>query len=213
MKLTYVNVSNEKIPSFAYLICEDDGKLFVPLFDIYNTVLDFKPVDCNTPLIKVKEDQRIEISRGDQGLFAYYYTVDNILIADAEELVVQLLELSKKQNMTEDYLRSFEAFAKKHNAFTVYLEEYCKHYGYSDATARLLAHAATDNSNIFAKKWALKAWARMQEQRSEVTSTICLNRTLEGEINVSFREDDNKKSPVRESYYSGRLVKTFFSNS
>lgn len=199
MKLTYMGVPNTEIPSFAYLICEDDGKLFIPIFDINNTVLDFKSVDFNTSLIEAKKEQQIEIEKGDYGLFAYYYNEDIIFIADAEELVIQLLEFSKKQNMSEDYLISFEAFAKKYNAYTVYLIEYCKHYGYSDRTVKLLAHAATDNTNTFAKKWALKAWARLQEQRpEEVSNTIRLNRTLEGEVSVGFAEEDTKKSSVYE---------------
>ena len=191
MRLTHINVFNREIPSFAYLICENDGKYFVPIFANDNTVLDFRTVDCKIPPIKVKDEQQIEIEKGDHGLFAYY-TVDNVLIADAEELVISLLELSKKQNMSESCLRSFEAFAKKYDVFTVYLKEYCKHYGYSDGTVKLLAHAATDNTNIFAKKWAIKTWARLQEQQPEVNSTICLNRTHEGEIRVSFGEENKE---------------------
>ncbi|MDR2571136.1 MAG: hypothetical protein LBD23_12740 [Oscillospiraceae bacterium] len=203
--MTHINVSNRKIPSFAYLICENDGELFVPIFDINNIVLDFKTINCNTPLIRIRQEQQIEIEKGDQGLFAYY-TVDNILIADAEELVIQLLELSKKQSMSQGCLRSFEAFAKKYNVYTIYLREYCKHYGYSDETIKLLMHAATDNTNIWAKKWAIKTWTSLQEQHPKLNSKICLNHTLKGEIRVSFEEESNKNSLACENCNNSSVV-------
>ena len=199
MKLTYLNVFNKEIPSFAYLICEDEGKLFVPVFDNYNTVLDFKVVDCTTPLIKVRDEQQIEIERNAHGLFAYYYNDDNIFIADAEELIVLLLELSKKQNLSDDYLRSFEAFAKKYDVFVVYLEEYYKQYGYSSGTVNLIAHAVTDNTNVYAKKWAHKTWTSMQKHQVEVSNTMRLNRTLEGGINTSFEIEEDEYKKILES--------------
>ena len=186
MKLTHINVSNRNIPSFAYLICEDNGKYFAPIFDSDNTVLDFRPVCCKTtPLIKVAVEQQINIEKNDCGLFAYY-SVDKILIGDAEELVIQLFELSKKQDIHENRLEKFAAFAKKYDVFEVYLNEYYKHYGFSNGIVKLLAHAVTDNADIFANTCAIKIWKMLQKQRPNENDTIYLNCTGEGKIRASF---------------------------
>lgn len=173
MKLTHVNVFNIEIPSFAYMICEDRQTQYQPIFDKNNILIEFAEVKCQTPVIPVEPDQQLELNISDTGLFAYHSSGE-ILIGDAEKLVPQLLSLAKRQKLSNDRLKSFEAFAKKYGVLDVYqiatvYEDYLSKndtYG----MIKLLLYAYNGEAGLLCKKWAIEPYKDLEVAAKEVAA-------------------------------------------
>jgi len=188
MKLTHLSVLDHNIPAFAYLICENEGKLYNPVLDENRILSDFVEVECKSSLIPVELEKQIELKKGDRGLFAYH-SAGEILIAEADELVSRLLELSKRQNLSDYYLSSFQTFAKKYGVFMVYLKEYFKRYRDFDSMAKLLVHVATDDTCTTYQQWAIKTWLKLKEQGTVPSDKILVNISPDGRIRTRFKPE------------------------
>jgi len=71
MKIKYVNVDDKEFSSFAYVICEENGKLFSPVYNKRNRIAYFTEVEIvNTYLLDTYENDDIHV--GSRRIFAYY---------------------------------------------------------------------------------------------------------------------------------------------
>ena len=91
MKIKYANVDDKGFSSFAYIICEENGKLFSPVYNKRDRVAYFTEVEIvNTYLIDAHSD--VDLRVGDRRIFAYY--CDNkVYIGDRKEISKILFSL------------------------------------------------------------------------------------------------------------------------
>ena len=72
MKVKYANVDDMEFSSFAYIICENNGKLYSPVYNKLNRVSYFTDVEMvNTHIVDVYDD--IDLKVGDKIIYAYYH--------------------------------------------------------------------------------------------------------------------------------------------
>ena len=71
MKVKYANVDDKAFPSFAFIICEEDGKLFTPTYKENGRIAYFAKVEIfTTYLLDIYENYDLQI--GSKRIFAYY---------------------------------------------------------------------------------------------------------------------------------------------
>ena len=88
MKIKYANVDNTDYPSFAYIICEENGIMFSPVYNRWNRVDYFTEVEIiHTNKITINEDYIIR--KGDACIYAYF--CNNIVYLGKKRKIKTLL--------------------------------------------------------------------------------------------------------------------------
>ena len=71
MLVKYVNIEDKIISTFAYVICEEDGVIYTPVYNKMNKITRFVEVTI-TNTLKVDVDCDYDLQVGDTRLYAYY---------------------------------------------------------------------------------------------------------------------------------------------
>jgi len=84
MKIKYANVDDKEISSFAYIICEENEKLFSPVYNKWDKVAYFIEVDIvNTFLLEIYHN--IDLRIGNIRIYAYFCE-GKVYIGDKREI-------------------------------------------------------------------------------------------------------------------------------
>ena len=71
MKIIYANIDSMDFPSFAYIICEENGLLYSPVYNRWNRVEYFTEVEI-IHTFKININENLDIRKGDKCIYAYY---------------------------------------------------------------------------------------------------------------------------------------------
>ena len=97
MKIKYANIDNTDFPSFAYVVCEENGILYSPVYNKWNRVDYFTEIEIiNTCKIDIYENY--DLRKGDKCVYAYY--CDNVVyLGKMKKIKTMLLCLLRKNKI------------------------------------------------------------------------------------------------------------------
>jgi hypothetical protein len=108
MKVKYINVNDLDTPSFAFIICEENGVQYTPEYNDKGIVIGFVKVIFEiTKLVPINGDY--EVMEGTNGLYAYY-TKDEIIIGSQGEVASELTDLIAHKDFPDFIKNSIENF-------------------------------------------------------------------------------------------------------